>query len=450
MTGRLQRWVLLTTMAGLTPLPAQDVLSLKQAVGIALDSSPAIESARAGEQEAEAGIGVAKAGGLPSIAVRESLTRSNNPVFAFGSLLNQRRFGSENFAIDRLNNPDALNLFQSVVRVEQALFDANRTKNAVRRARLRRELSAEERRAGEAAAILAVVRTYFGIALADESVRVAEQTKKSIEADLHRAESLREAGMATKADALSMKVHLAAIEEELIRARSQADVARAALNDALGLDLDRPHALTTPLESVTPAADSRESYVRLAVEQHPDLRRAALTTELTAAETRAVSSALWPRVTAQGVLEADRGRFASRAGGNWLAGVALDWQVWKGNENRARIAAARHAEDRALASRRRTESAVNLRVRQAHADWNAARERIAVGEAAVAEAEESYRIQRNRYENGLVNVTELIRGQTAVLATQFRRLAALYDLRVARAALDEAAGILTADSEALL
>jgi outer membrane protein TolC len=93
---------------------------------------------------------------------------------------------------------------------------------------------------------------------------------------------------------------------------------------------------------------------------------------------------------------------------------------------------------------------VNLRVRQAHADWNAARERIAVGEAAVAEAEESYRIQRNRYENGLVNVTELIRGQTAVLATQFRRLAALYDLRVARAALDEAAGILTADSEALL
>ena len=65
----------------------------------------------------------------------ESYLRSNNPVFVFGTLLNQRRFGPENFEIDRLNNPDSLQNFQSLVRVRQTLFDARRTKHAIRAAR---------------------------------------------------------------------------------------------------------------------------------------------------------------------------------------------------------------------------------------------------------------------------------------------------------------------------
>lgn len=432
----------------LRPLAAQNELSLKEAVDVALTSNPVIEAAAAGEHQAEAGIRIARAGRLPSVTVAESFTRSNNPVFAFGSLLNQRRFGPSNFEIDQLNNPDALNLFQSVVRVEQVLFDANRAKHAIQSARLRRELSAEQRRADEASAILAVVRTYFGVALADESLRVAEQTKKTIEADLARAQALLDAGMTTRSDVLSVKVHLAAVEEERIRATSQAEITRAALNDALGLELDLAHSLVTALEPMALDSDELEEFVNAAA-GHPGVRSAALETEVAAAETRVAKTSLWPTVTGQAMIEADRGRFASQAGGNWLAGVSLEWQVWKGSENRARVAAARYAADRTEALRRRVESAVQLRVRQAYSEWNAARARVGVAEAAVSEAEESHRIIQNRYDNGLADVTELIRGETASMATSFRRLAALYDLRVARAGLDEAAGILTSHSEAL-
>ena len=448
MKRRIAQRMALMTASLLAPLAAQDTLSLQQAVDLALTSNPVIEAAAAGEQQSEAGIRIARAGRLPSVAVSESFTRSNNPVFVFGSLLNQRRFGPSNFEIDRLNNPDALNLFQSVVRVEQVLFDANRAKNAIQAARLRRAMSAEQRRADEAGAILAVVRTYFGVALADESLRVAEQTKKTIEADLARAQAMFDAGMTTKSDVLSVKVHLAAVEEERIRATSQAEIARAALNDALGLELDRAHSLVTTLEPSTFDPEGLDRYIEAASE-HPDLRSAAMGTEVAAAETKIAKTALWPTVTAQAMAEADRGQFASQAGGNWLAGVSLQWQVWKGAENRARVAAARYGEDRAEALFRRARSGIQLRVRQAHSEWKAARARVGVVEAAVSEAEESHRIIQNRYDNGLVDVTELIRGQTALMAAAFRRLAALYDVRVARAGLDEAAGILTANSEAL-
>ena len=55
------------------------------------------------------------------------------------------------------------------------------------------------------------------------------------DADLKRAESVRDAGMSTDVDVLSIKVHLAAVREQRIQRSADLEVARAALNDAMGL-----------------------------------------------------------------------------------------------------------------------------------------------------------------------------------------------------------------------
>jgi outer membrane protein TolC len=47
------------------------------------------------------------------------------------------------------------------------------------------------------------------------------------------------------------------------------------------------------------------------------------------------------------------------------------------------------------------------------------------------------------------NVTDLLRTETALLEAQTRQLAAVHDQRIAAAALEMAAGTLTADSEVL-
>ena len=71
---------------------------------------------------------------------------------------------------------------------------------------------------------------------------------------------------------------------------------------------------------------------------------------------------------------------------------------------------------------------------------------LRVAGQAVAAAEEGHRIIQNRYEAGLTTVTELLRSQTALLATRTRHLLALYEKRVAAAALEHAAGGLTPSS----
>jgi len=444
---RLSR--LLVLLLGPAFLSAQAPLSLPHAARLALESHPAVEAAQAGENESAEGVDVARAGRLPRLSYTESYLRSDNPVFAFGSLLNQRQFREPNFSVRRLNNPDPLDNFQSVVQVEQTLFDFNRTRHAMEAARARRGISGEELRASRADVLLGVVETYFGALLADESLRVAEESVRTAEADLRRAENMFEAGMATKADVLSVRVHRAALEEQRIRAANQREVAQAALNDALGLDLDRRHDLTTPLTPAPADLGALSHYEGLAGAKQPAVRKADLAVDLAEAERRKAKSALLPRLVAQAAFEADRGTFANQGGGNWLAGASLQWDVWKGSENRNKLSAARHAEARAAALKRQAASAASLAVRRAFYEFRAAQERLAVAQAAVAEAEESHRIIQNRYENGLENVTELIRSETALTAARFRRLAAIYDQRVARAALEHAAGNLTAASEVL-
>lgn len=428
---------------------AQEPLTLAAAARLALESHPSIEAA-ANERAAAAGTREAQSGYLPRLSWTESYMRSNNPVYVFGSLLNQKQFGASNFAVSSLNNPDALNNFQSLVRVEQTLYDARSTKHAVRAARLAEELNGETRRGRAADVLLQVARTYFGFALAEEAAVVATQTVASAEADLRRAENVFEAGMSTKADVISVRVHLAAAEQQRIQAESDAAIAQAALNDALGLDLDRDWSLVTPLTvSEQPEPGSLEQYLTAAAENRPGLRAASLGQEISAEQAAVSKRSILPRVVAQGVFEADRQRFATRGGGNWLAGVSMRWDVWQGGANRARIAAAREAELRAAAESRQAYSAAALEVRRAHADLGSATQRAAVAASVVEEAEESLRIVRNRYEAGLEDVTALLRSEVALTNSRYQRLGTTYEQRVARAALEHAAGTLTADSEAL-
>jgi outer membrane protein TolC len=134
----------------------------------------------------------------------------------FSSLLTEHQFGAENFNIGPLNRPDFLNNFQSQVTVDQVLYDAGQTRNAVKSAQLASKLAGEEQRRVQMEVISGVARAYYGVVLAAESLKTAQQAVLSAEADLKRAESVHLAGMSTDVDVLSIRVHLAGVQEQRI------------------------------------------------------------------------------------------------------------------------------------------------------------------------------------------------------------------------------------------
>jgi outer membrane protein len=428
---------------------AQEPLSLADAVRLALAHNQSIAAASAGALAAEAGIREARSGRLPRLNYTESFTRSDNPVFVFSSLLMQHQFAADNFLLGPLNRPDALNNFQSQLAVDQTIYDGGRTRQALRSAELAHDVSGEEGRLAHMQVLAGVARAYYGVLLAEASLSAAQEAVRSADADLARAETVRAAGMSTDVDVLSIRVHRAEVEEQRIRRAADSEVARAALNDALGLPLDTAHSLTTKLEALRLPDRSLEDWESGAVAERPEAREMKLAASLAQTQIGSARSALLPQVGARAAFEADRQRFVDRGGANWLASVSLQWNLFNGFADRARIAAATQELCRAEAERERAGSGIRLEVRRAHADLRAAGQRIAVAEAAVAEAEESLRITQNRYAAGLANVTDLLRTESAVLESRTRQLAAVHDQRIAAVALELAAGRLAESSEVL-
>jgi outer membrane protein len=438
-------WLYLVTL----PVMGQQPLSLHDAVALALRENRAVVAAEAGVRAADERLNQAKSGMLPRVNISESAMRGNNPVYVFSSLLTQHQFGAGNFNLGPLNRPDALTNFQTQLTVDQPIYDARQTRNATSTAQLSGRMAAEDQRRTRMETIARVAQTYYGAILAVENLKAAGQAVRSAEADLRRAEDVRAAGMSTDVDVLSIKVHLASVNEQRITRQAQLDVARAALNDAMGLPLEAEHVLAGILSPTGPAEMVLGSLEKEAAEGRAETRQSRLATSLAEVQNRAAHDSWLPQIGVRAAFETDAQRFVTRGGANWMAGVTVRWNVFNGFADRAKMAETSSLLEKARADEQRAGSAVKLQVRQAYAGLQAASQRIQVAATAVAAAEESLRITQNRYEAGLATVTDLLRTETALLDTKTRYLASLHDERLAATMVEFAAGRLTADSGVL-
>lgn len=423
-------------------LLAQSDLSLAAAVHEAVTAQPALAAARARVQAAASRIPQARSAWQPRVSYQEMFQLGNNPVYVFSSLLTQRRFTEANFAIDSLVRPDPVRNFQSVVSAEQVLWDAGGIKSGIRAAELGKSMSEEEERAVTMRTIAQVTRAYHGITLAEQNQALAQEALAAAEADGQRARTLRDAGMATEADVLAVEVHIAGLKQRLIRATADAEVARAALNQAMGRPLDAPVKLTTPLTPASPPAPDVKT-------DRPEIRMAGLAREVAGAKEKEARAGLLPQVFVRGAVEADRKDFVVNGGGNWTLMAGLRWNLFDGGRLKAAQSEARHLAESAAQEQKQAQSGVDLEVRQAQAQFKAAAERIAVSDSAVTQAEETLRIVRNRYSAGLSTITEVLRSQAALVEARTSRLAAIYDQRMAAIQIQLAAGNLKEESDVL-
>jgi outer membrane protein TolC len=296
------------------------------------------------------------------------------------------------------------------------------------------ETTAEER----ADLAVRVTRAFGGVLQAAARRRAADAAVEAAQEDLARAERRRDAGLATEADVLSLKVFLAQVQEARIRAASGEQVARAQLNRLMGAPLDAVYALAEPPPpsgAGSPEGDDEAAALR----SRPMVRRAEAQLALAATSHAAARAAFLPQLHVQGLYETNGNAFGHRAH-EWLASGQLRLNLFAGGGDAARLRAAAAAEARAKAERDDALDAARLEVRTARAEYDAAVAREAVGRAAVLQARESQRIIRDRYEAGLVGVTDLLRAASALLDAETLRIASVVDVFVCRAALDRATG----------
>ena len=77
---------------------------------------------------------------------------------------------------------------------------------------------------------------------------------------------------------------------------------------------------------------------------------------------------------------------------------------------------------------------------QSYLNFKQAKDKIAVAQTAVSDAEESYRISDQKFKVGLVTNTDLMDAEIALLQAKLNYTQALTGLEVARVSLEKATG----------
>jgi len=406
-------------------------LTLSQAVEIALTKNPLTRATAAGRELADAQLAGARANRWPLLQASESVTTSNNPVFVFGSLLEQGRFGANNFLLSSLNNPDALTNFRAGLSVRVPLFDQRQTAARIDVAKLgqqqadqRAELVAQQIR-------FAVLKSYYGVLLAQSRVVVADEAIQIATADLKRIRSRFETGLVVRSDLLAAEVQLSEFRQQKIEASGEVAIAQAALNTALGLPVNSPHTITDQLSERTFFIETLEELNRRALQNRPEYARAGLGVQMNTRQVRGARDEVLPRVDAFAGVGAS-GRSPVTGSSDYTVGAAVTFNLFDAGR-KARINQARATEAIAVAEQQQLANQISFEVVRAYQQFVSARERLQVAAQTTAQASEVLRIVRDRYQEGLTTITEVLRAELALVRARTDVLTARHDHYVAYA-----------------
>ena len=413
---------------------------------MALDQNPVFRESSDEAEAARARLKQVQAGWFPRFDFHQDFTRGNNPVYVFGTKLTQRQFSADDFQLNALNTPLPLDNFQTRLDGRWRVFDSGETLFHQRSARKLVTATDFETEQARQDLILEVVRNYYGVLVLRENLRAADEAVKTAEASARRMETMHEAGLIVDSDLLSAKVFLAQMKDRQIRAQNDLALANMQLARAMGLAVDAPTEPSQVLVEPGTSEQTIEDWIRTALDQRPALRAAQLQQDAMEQERKATKAEFGPKIGLFGSTERDAMTLGGPSGTNWTAGAQLEFNLFAGGAQKAKLAEATANASKAKHGMEWLRSGVQMEVRKAYLDANAAAQRTAAARDASDQAEESLRIVQNRFESGLTTSTELFRAQTAQLEATTGYLAALQDWQVARAQLERAAGVLTPES----
>ncbi len=426
-----------TSPLGTSPAPTR-VLSVDDALRLALANSPRIQAAQAQSRAANDAANSLRGRMLPGIYVAEEYQRYDEP------------FAVSYFAAGAPAGTPAPSL---VVRERDTnTFVVSARQPLVGLLHLQRDHAALSSAAEASYASLAAVdtdireevqRQFRQLFEARAMVEVAGVSKKQLSEQLEVARAKLKAGVLTNADVLRLQVAVANAQQQEIQAGAQEEVARAALVSAIGLapdDTSVDFAEPTLLEEASEPPQLSAAILQ-AEQNRPEVRAASLTAQSADQHASARLFDMLPEVSAEAVYTHITGQVFAPADQRFV-GVVADWPVWEWGarwyQRQQAVAQADAADANCEHLRRRVALEVTGRLAQLRAAANA----VTVSQTAIASAQEAFRVTTALVDAGSATTTDLLDAQSALSQAKLNLVRSRYARALATVALRRALGAL--------
>jgi outer membrane protein len=425
----------LLALAAAAPGATPRIITLDEALRVATAQQPQLRQASAATQAAVANADAVMSPLLPQVSGNANYQRSTANFTARPGSLPGGIGGSgagQSWA--------TFNYFNLGLSASQLLYDFGQSRSRWRSAQASADAQRTSERSTLDLVLFGVRSAYFQARAAKSAVTVAVDTLANQQKHLDQIQGFVEVGTRPEIDLAQAKTDVANAHVQLITAQNAYAIAKAQLNQAMGVEGSTDFDVADETQpAVAGEDDATDVLLDEALKARPEI--AALAQDIRAQElaVRAIQGALGPSlVFSTGFTDA--GQQTSSLAWNWDAVLGLSVPIFQGGQTRAQI---RQAEANLAAIRAQAEGErlqVRLEVEQARLTVLAAKAALVAAGDALTSAKEQLRLAEGRYETGVGSILELSDSQLGLTSAAYQQVQAEYTLAQARAGLIKALG----------
>lgn len=295
--------------------------------------------------------------------------------------------------------------------------------------------------------ILSTDQAYWQVVSLVNKKKLAESFLKLVEKLDSDVTKMVEEGVATKADALSVKVKVNEATMTLTQVDNGLSLSKMVLCQLCGLPLDTDIRLADEdMTDLTLPDTYTEANVSTALANREELKSLELASEIYRQKVNVVRSDFLPSVavTANYLVTNPSlfNGFENRFRGMWAAGVVVKIPVFHWGEGIYKVKAAKAEANIARYKLEDVKEKVELQVTQSSYKVNEAAKRLTMAEKNMEKAEENLRYADLGFREGVIPTSNVLEAQTAWLSAQSGKIDAQIDVKLSELYLNKSMGTL--------
>ncbi len=413
---RIYKAVVLSSLLLIAPHTAS-ALSMDEAVALALANNHTVKRAGYEHDSARAGLREARAGFMPVLSTSYSYATSSEDAYGTDS----------EYSVATVTA--AYNIFAG-------FSDYNRTREAKAKASAARYRA----RSTRAEVVLLAKKAYTEVLRAESSLTTAKEGVALLKRQRNDSALFFQEGLIARNELLKVEVELAKARQDLLEAEGDHRISRRALEKAIGTELgeDTPEPLSITPDGVEMDFDAMRQEL---IANRSELRYLRLTQEAYDHAASATGGAMLPRIDLS--LSHSKYGDSPTIGGRensydseTVSMITASWTIFDGLRSYHGKSRQRYLARAAGENLKETQKALLLQLRRALEDYTVARQKLVVGQTAVGQAQENYRVTDLQLRERVATTTDLLDARNYLTDAKDRYNTALYDLHIARATIE--------------
>lgn len=429
--------------SNITGLRAQSrVLTLQEAINLSIKNSKQLKGSQAKIEEATANLREAVERRLPEAAVSGSYLRLNNPHIALKTKSSSSSSGSGSGGTQDQSAGKPSSAVYGLVNASLPIYSGLRIRYGIESSKYLEEAAKLDADNDKEAIALNTINAYNNLFKSKAAVTLVTESLEGARQRVKDFSNLEKNGLLPRNDLLKAELQQSNTELSLLDAENNWKLANINMNLMLGLPDSTTLAVNeSDLQSESTDLKSVEEYVQMSTQHRKDVAALELRKKAAATGVKAAKGSKYPSVALTGgYVAADVPNIVTITNAVNI-GVGVQYSLsslWKDSQ----MDQAKARQKQVEANEELLNDNIRLQVNQAYQNYLLSRKKIEVYQTAIAQAEENFRIVKNKFQNQLANTTDLLDADVAQLQARLNSAFAKADAAVAYSKLLQTAGLL--------